>query len=176
MSSQREIETRIIQPSYILQAKVGSGPLDPRKVAESQRIIDTNQVDFVPLGLELLDQLEKTMKEAREKPMDPAELRELLTQPIMQLKGSASMFKYDLIGRLANVMLSFLETIKEVDDDAYAIVEAHHKTLRAIITKRMSGSGGVNGRAFIDELKDACRRYFTRKNIPIMRAFEVETP
>ena len=176
MSSNSEVETRVIKASYILQSKVGAGPLDQEKVRESQRVIDTNRVDFVPLGLEFLDELEAILKQAKEEHMDPTELRELMTQPIMQLKANASMFKYDLIGDLANVMLSFLESIKEVDNDAHEIVEAHHKTLRAIITKRMSGNGGVHGQAFTNELKQACRRYFNAKNIPVSGVFLVDKP
>ena len=176
MSSDNEIETRVIKASYILQSKVGAGPLDQEKVRDSQRVIDTNRVDFVPLGMEFLDELAEIMKKAKKEQMDPKELRELMTQPIMQLKGNASMFKYNLIGELANVMLSFLESIKEVDNDAYEIVEAHHKTLHAIIMKRMAGDGGAHGQAFTNELKQACRRYFNAKNIPISGVFLVDAP
>jgi hypothetical protein len=176
MSSKREIETRVIKASYILQAKVGAGPLDERRVQDSQRVIDTNTVDFVPMGLEFLDELERLLKDARSRAdINPAELRESLTQPIMQLKGNAAMFKYDMVGALANIMLTFLESLHQVDGDAFEIVEAHHKTLKAIIMKRMQGDGGANGLAFQNELKDACRRYFTKRNIPVSGLFTVST-
>lgn len=174
MNSEQDVETRVIKASYILQAKVGAGPLDAEKVRESQRVIETNKVDFVPLGLEFLDSLEKILNEAKETKMAPAELREKLTQPIMQLKGNASMFHYNLIGNLANIMLSFLESLKEVDSDALEIVEAHHKTLKAIIMKRMQGDGGMNGQAFQSELKGACQRYFTKRNIAVGGVFSVD--
>ena len=174
MNNEQEIETRVIKASYVLQAKVGAGPLDAEKVRESQRVIETNKVDFVPLGLEFLDNLEKILQEATQTKMEPEELRERLTQPIMQLKGNASMFHYNLIGDLANIMLSFLESIKEVDSDALEIVGAHHQTLKAIIMKRMQGDGGMNGKAFQNELKGACKRYFAKREIAVGGVFNVD--
>ncbi len=173
-NNQEEIETKVIKASYVLQSKVGSGPLDAQKVSESQRVIETNKVDFVPLGLEILDSLEVILNEAKASQMEPEELREKLTQPIMQLKANASMFHYNLIGNLANIMLSFLESIKEVDNDALEIVGAHHQTLKAIIMKRMQGDGGMNGTAFQNELKSACQRYFTKRNISVGSVFTVD--
>lgn len=173
MISDQDVETKVIKASYVLQSKVGSGPLDEEKVRESQRVIETNKVDFAPMGLQFLEQLEVVLEEAKKTDIAPAELREQITQPIMQLKANASMFKYDLVGSLANIMLSFLESIKEVDDEAYEIVGAHHKTLKAIIDKRMEGNGGNHGVAFQNELKDACRRYFSKRNIPVGGVFVV---
>ncbi len=174
MTNDQDVETKIIKASYVLQSKVGSGPLDAQKVKDSQRVIETNMVDFVPLGLQFLDELETVLIDSQKTQMDAVELREKMTQSIMQLKANASMFKYDLIGNLANIMLSFLESLKEVDSDAYEIVGAHHKTLKAIIMKRMQGDGGAHGVAFQSELKDACRRYFSKRNIPLSGVFAVD--
>jgi hypothetical protein len=51
------------------------------------------------------------------------------------------------------------------------IVRAHHQTLKAIVTKRMSGDGGEHGKAFQNELISACRRYFAKRNIPASGVF-----
>ena len=174
MSSEHEIETRIIEASYLLQAKVGKGPVDARKVQESQHIIETNQVDFVPFGLEFLEDLEEVINKARAKKMNIQDVRESLAQPIMQLKANASMFKYNLVGNLATIMLNFLEGISAVDDEAIEIVDAHHKTLKAIIVKRMQGSAGENGQALQQELKRACRRYFLKRELPVPGIFKAK--
>ncbi|MCB1531787.1 MAG: hypothetical protein KDJ35_02845, partial [Alphaproteobacteria bacterium] len=63
----------------------------------------------------------------------------------------------------ANVMLSFLEAVKELDEDVVRIVEAHHKTLSAIVIKKMQGDGGQAGKLMEDELRAACKRYFSKK-------------
>ncbi len=63
------------------------------------------------------------------------------------------------VGNLAQVMLGFLESLSHIDDNALEIVEAHHKTLNAIIAKQMKGDGGKYGQELQEELTHACERY-----------------
>ncbi len=147
----------------MLQAKVGAGPLDKNIVEECQKVMDQNDIDFVPLGLEYLEKLDSAIKSAKSGQASKNDAVVLMTSPVMQLKANAATFKYTLIGNLANVMLSFLESIKEIDEGVIQIVEAHHKTLSAIVIKRMEGDGGPYGKKLEDELKNACKRYFNNK-------------
>ena len=73
------------------------------------------------------------------------------------------MFKYDLVGNLTNIMLNFLETVEDFDDDVIDIVQAHEDTLRHIITNKIAGDGGEDGMRLQKELKDACKRYFAKR-------------
>ena len=154
---------KIHKANYMLQQKVGSGPLDPAAIERMQNAIDTNEVDFTPLGMEYLNQLSEALEHAKDDSVDLGERKERLTGPVMQLKANATIFHYNLIGSLANVMLSFLEAIKELDKDAIDIVKAHHTTLHAIILKKMQGDGGEIGATMVKELKDACARYYKKK-------------
>ena len=156
---------RILKAIPLLQAKVGKGEISERKIKKSQRIIDENDVDFAPLALEFLEQLEAGIKAAKKGGDDVAKLIAGMSAPVMQLKGNAGMFGYSLIGRLANIMLNFLETIETIDDDVIEIAEAHHKTIHLIITNKMAGPGGDYGQELQTELKEACRRYFAKKDI-----------
>lgn len=156
-------QPRVIKANYVLQAKIGSGPLDSKTVEKCQKVIDNNDVDFAPLAIQFLDTLKKAIEEARQGNVNLEESIQTMTQPVMELKANAKIFKYDLIGNLANVMLSFLEAIKTMDKNVIEIVDAHHKTLTAIVTNKMKGNGGVNGKQLEQELKDACKRYFQSK-------------
>lgn len=78
---------------------------------------------------------------------------------VMQLKANAAVFHYRLVGNLAQVMLGFLESLTHIDDNALEIVDAHHKTLNAIIAKQMKGDGGQHGQELQQELIRACERY-----------------
>ena len=60
-------------------------------------------------------------------------------------------------------MLSFLEHIKELNDDAVEIIDAHEKTLTLIVTRDIKNDGGQMGKQLITELENACARYY-RKN------------
>ncbi|MCB9987992.1 MAG: hypothetical protein H6868_01510 [Rhodospirillales bacterium] len=154
--------THIIRSNRLLQAKVGNGPLDEKKIAKSQEVIDNFEIDFAPLATEHLDELEHLVVKALKAGSAPKELAEDITQTIMQLKANAGMFGYGLMGNLTTIMLNFLENIDEMDEDVVDIVDAHQQTLRAIVSNRMAGDGGEHGRELQKELKDACRRYFDK--------------
>jgi hypothetical protein len=149
----------VYKASKMLQQKVGAGPLDEEVVKKSQKVLDENDVDFTPMGLQFLGKLEAALKQANDASIDMKVRKQALTAPVMELKANASIFKYNLIGTLANIMLSFLESTPTLDKDAITIVDAHHKTLHMIVVKKMTGDGGQHGEIFVRELKDACARY-----------------
>jgi hypothetical protein len=156
-------QPRVIKANYVLQAKVGSGPLDPKVVEKCQSVIDNNDVDFAPLAKEFLDKLAEAIASARSGNCDTQSVINNMSSPVMELKANAALFKYDLIGKLANVMLSFLESVKMIDKTVIEIVDAHHKTLSVIVLKKMKGDGGSYGVQLEQELKDACIRYLQKK-------------
>jgi hypothetical protein len=156
-------KANIIKASYRLQQKVGAGPLDERTVKASQGVIDTNQVDFGPLGLAILKRLEDGLNSAQNSAVTMQQLKETLIAPVMELKANAAIFHYTLIGNLANIMLSFLEAILVMDKDALDIVRAHHDSLHMIIVRKIEGDGGEAGKQLIKELQQACDRYYHKK-------------
>ncbi len=153
---------RIIKASHLLQSKVGSGEIEDAKIQKMQRIIDTTTTDFVPMGLRLLEELAVVLKNAEQKTADEDSLIRAMAAPVMQIKANASMFHYELIGTLASIVLDFLEHIDGLDDAALEIVNAHHQTLSLILNTKMSGMGGEQGAALERELRDACKRYFSK--------------
>ena len=156
-------KARVIKASRMLQAKIGPGPLDMDMIKECQKIIDDNDVDFGPLAKEQLALLNTGVENALKGEGEHTALIAGIVEPVMQIKANASMFKYDLLGRLANIMLNFLETIENLDKDVLEIVKAHHNTLTLIINSEMKGDGGPAGAQLEKELKDACKRYFAKQ-------------
>lgn len=157
-------KAKVYKASNMLQQKIGTGPLDEKTVKRMQQAIDSNDVDFTPLGEQFLAQLEMAIEMARKvEGNDISAYKKSLTEPVMQLKANAAIFHYHLIGNLANVMLSFLEALTTLDKDSIEIIQAHHTTLKAIIAKKMKGDGGEIGAQMVKELKDACARYYAKK-------------
>lgn len=154
---------KIHKADLALQEKIGTGQLDERTIARCQKVIDNNNVDFAPLAFEFLANLEVAIKTANKDSVAMENAVQNMTTPVMQLKANASTFRYLLIGNLANVMLSFLETIKQLDKDSISIVAAHHKTLKAIVQNKMAGHGGTIGKKMENELRSACKRYFSKR-------------
>ena len=159
-------KARIIKASKTLQIKAGTGEIEAEKITKAEIVIEKNAEDFGPIAKEFLDRLLLATDTARAEGSDlnkNAMLKAAMTQPVMELKANARMFKYDLVTSLANIMLGFLENVRELDKDAIEIVAAHHKTLSIIVLKKMKGDGGSNGILLQTELEDAVDRYFKRR-------------
>jgi hypothetical protein len=156
-------QPKIIKADHKLQVKVGTGPLDEQLVIASQKVIENNDVDFAPVGLAILKKLEAALESVEKNSVSAQQAKSMLTAPVMELKANAAIFHYHLIGSLANIMLSFLEAITTMDDDAVKIVRAHHDSLHMILVRRMAGDGGAAGKQLTAELQDACRRYHQRR-------------
>lgn len=162
-------KARIIKANHLLQNKVGMGPVDPKKVEKSQTVIDNNTVDFKPLANEYLLELANTIASAKKDPEHPHAIQKII-EPVMQLKANGKMFGYNLVSELAKIMLDFLEAIDKLDNDVIDIIDAHYTTINAIVTNQMEGDGGEFGRELTSEIKDACKRYFSKmgkQGIPI---------
>ncbi len=156
-------KANVIKANYRLQQKVGAGTVDTATIQDMQNVIEDNTVDFVPVGMDILRKLEAALMQASNPSVTMQKLKADLTAPVMELKANAATFHYPLVGRLANIMLSFLEAIRIMDKDAIDIVQAHHDTLRMIILRGMKGDGGVAGDNLARELELACQRYYNKK-------------
>lgn len=155
-------KANVIKANHKLQIKAGFGKPDQERVAESQKVIETNEVDFAPLGFSILQKLKTALNESRKDGASMHDIKAALTAPVMELKANAAIFHYALVGNLANIMLHFLETMKTLDANAIEIVKAHHDTLHMIIARNMKGTGGAVGLQLETELKQACARYYKK--------------
>ena len=163
-SNYSDRETNIIKANRMLQAKVGSGSIDEKRIEQSQALIDSDKTDFAPMASEYLGRLETALANIPEEPANVKIAIQPIIVEIMQLKANAAMFSYGLVGTLANIVLNFLENLHTWDKDALAIIDAHIKTLRIIVRNGMKGDGGDYGHQLTNELRDACQRYFTKKS------------
>ncbi|MCB1680389.1 MAG: hypothetical protein H6858_05655 [Rhodospirillales bacterium] len=152
-------KVRIIRANYLLRSKIGTGNISPETIQECQKVIEENEIDFSPLAREFLDDLAETIRKTRSREISESEAVARMAECVMQLKANAAIFHYKLVGNLAQVMLGFLESLNHIDANAVEIVEAHHKTLSAIVEKQMRGDGGKYGRQLEEELTHACERY-----------------
>lgn len=156
-------QAKIIKADLTLLQKIGNGPLDERTITRCQTIIDNNQVDFAPLAQELLARLKNAIALARKGNTESPAVIQAMAESVMQLKANAAVFRYTLIGNLANIMLGFLESVRTIDGDVIEIVAAHERTLSVIVIKKIEGDGGTNGKLLEEELQNACKRYLNKK-------------
>ena len=74
------------------------------------------------------------------------------------MKSNGSMFHYQLISMISDVMLRFLEKAKIIDKDFTDIFGVYLKVLEIILNKRLTGNGSKEGYALTQELHNACQR------------------
>lgn len=149
-----------ITPPNRMKQKVGSGGIPEHVLERSQRYLESNPVDYSPYATEFMKQLHAIYKAGRDGKTgaDAPSLREI-TQIIMQLKANGSMFHYQLLSMISDVLLRFMENVKHVDEDFLDILEVYIHILKVVIDKRLTGNGGTEGYALTDELNRACERY-----------------
>jgi len=156
-----DTKVKIYNASKVLQRKAGTGKIDPKKLKEAEKVIEENTVNFVPMAMDYLTELEKAISAAKDND-GSADHHHKITLPIMHLKSTGTVFKYPLVSDLSDITLTFLETTKTVNTDVLAIVMAHEQLLHAILAEEISGDGGAKGKAMKKEMASVCDRYLKK--------------
>jgi two-component system chemotaxis response regulator CheY len=164
--------TEIIKANHVLQAKVGIGQIPDDALLKSQSLIEKNNFNFAPIAKQFLKQFRDALDIAHTETYTNRKSIERLINPVMQIKANARIFRYELLGDLASIMLNFLENMNELDEDAMAIIEAHHTTLSRIVSDELHGDGGSNGKSFQEELEAACKRYLQSRILRQRKAMQ----
>lgn len=154
-------------PSNTLKQKVGDGGIPAYILKQCQDFLESNPVDFAPYARRFLEDLVQIKKDIEESRMtDPAATMTTITNIIMQLKANGSMFHYQLISMISDVMLRFLEKAQKLDGDFLEIFAVYIRVLTAIVNVQLRGNGGKEGYILTQELHNACIRYYSKHNIP----------
>ena len=142
-----------------LAAKAGVGTIDKNAVERSQRIMNENKIDFIPIARQYLQELKQSLDAAKKQDNPPSNILQDFISPIMQLKANARILGFDLVGNLTNIVLNFLETLNEIDSHVLDIVDSQYRTLNHLVENDFRGEGGKTGVDFERELHAACQRY-----------------
>lgn len=155
-------KVRFFRPPNIFKQKVGEGGIPPERLRKAQDFIESTQVDFRPFAEEYLEILEKTLRDYEDNVLTSREAIDRMTVPIMQLKANGGMFRYDLVSEVADILLFFLEKMERLNADSLSIIRIHLSTLQSITGNSLTGAGGREGRALVNELERACDRYIKK--------------
>ncbi len=161
-SGRGKTKVRFIDPPNILREKVGSGGIESLRLKRAEEYIDESPVDFAPIAQEMMKRLDDIVADAKSGKIHGSDAVDKLTQPIMEIKANGGMFKYMLASEIADIVLNFLENIDELNNEVYDIIAAHQNTLTVIVTNKLRGSGGREGKALAQELYGACKRYYRK--------------
>lgn len=154
-----------ITPPNKLKTKVGEGGIPAFVLKQCQTYLESNPVDFTPYGHRYLGQLKEIKLRADRGNVGLEGIHEDLTNIVMQLKSNGSMFHYQLLSMISDVMLRFLEKAKTLDQDFLDIFSVYLNVTENILNKKLRGNGGPEGYALTQELHNACMRYYARYKI-----------
>lgn len=152
-------------PPNKLKQKVGDGGIPAFMIKKCQEYLESNPVDFTPYATRHLDELIDLKNQIQSKKIDNETAATKIVNIIMQLKSNGSMFHYQLISMISDVMLRFMENVKVLNDDFIDILGMYNKILEIILTKRLNGNGGREGYALTHELNGACQRYYSKYDV-----------
>jgi hypothetical protein len=160
-------KSRLVKPENTLKKKAGSGGFNEKDLVKAQSMIENNEIDFRPLGADLLKELDEVLADIRAGKIDLAGSLGNIMYPMMQLKSQGGLFKYPLITQISHLMLDFLESITEADEDILEITGAYRRTIHAVLTLEIKGKDTKEGRDLCLALRDAFERYYkvSRKKV-----------
>ncbi len=153
-------------PRNKLKEKVGDGGIPAHLIKKCQDLLESNPVDFTPHARRFHERLEIIRHKIGSSPQNPEQTVAEILNIVMQLKSNGSMFHYQLISMVSDVMLHFLENVRKLDGDFLEILTVYNRVLDIILNKRLSGNGGREGYILTQELHGACLRYYAKYAIP----------
>jgi hypothetical protein len=153
-----------IIPPNALKMKVGEGGIPAHVLRQCQVHLESNPVDFRPYGLKFLGDLRTMRKDIRE---DNKDILPRVVNTVMSLKSNGSMFQYQLVSMISDVMLRFMENVKRLDQDFIDIFDVYIKVLDIVFNKSLTGNGGREGQILTQEFHNACLRYYARNDIQV---------
>lgn len=154
---------KFITPPNRLKSKVGAGGVSEERLRRAQIVMDDFDADFRPVANELASNLEKATTAAiKELGKSNTPDKDKMVFPVMQIKANGGMFKYQLLTDVADICLQFMEAIDDYNKEAIDIIKAHERAIMIILKNNLRGDGGKEGYALVEELHDACQRYFKK--------------
>jgi len=160
---QRSNRAELISPQKKLKEKAGSGGLDRKIIAKAQTQLESNTIDFKPIGLHLIRVIDEAIRDIKSGKLQGKPAITRLLYPAMELKAQGTMFHYPLVTDISNTLINFLETVTEANDDVIDLVVGFKMAGQAILSKSLTGDGGAVGKELRTALTDAYTRFHKDK-------------
>jgi hypothetical protein len=151
---------QLIHPPQKLKEKAGSGGLDRSILALAQQRLESNTLDFKPIGLHLIRTIDETLHDIRAGKVRGKQAIQRLLYPAMELKAHGAMFHYTLMTEISETLMNLLESLNELDSDVVELIAGYKMAGTVIFSKGLTGNGGVAGNKLRTALNDAYARFY----------------
>jgi len=153
--------TRLVKPKNSLKAKVGHGGFKEEDLKKAQIAIEENKVDFKPIALGLLGELDQILLDLKSGKLEISASGKIM-DPLMQLRAQGSLFHYASITRISDVVVDFLDGLDGLDDHVIEILSAYKNAGTAILALEIHDKDDAKVAALVKELQNTCKRYHDR--------------
>ena len=151
---------RVIKATKDLRSKIGpNAGITPTQISEAQKFINNSGLDYTEQALNYMKQLEDVVMGLRATPYNREGDYNLVSTPIMQIKGQAGMFGNKLASEISYVLLVFLEKFQRLDDSVLDIIDQYIKAIRLSYNDRFYDNDSDGGKKIVVELDMVLKRY-----------------
>lgn len=151
---------RLIKATKELRAKIGpSAKITEKQIAKAQDFIESSGLDYSQTALSYLKELEGVIEEMRLNSYNRESDYNMVSMPIMQIKGQAGMFGNHLASEISYIILMFMEKFQRLDDHVLDIIGVYIKAVRLSYELKLYNSDTPGGKDIVNELKDVLARY-----------------
>lgn len=156
---------KLIKPENTLKKKVGNGGIDQVALEKAQYAIDNNSVDFRPIALGFVAEIDSILRMVPQRDLNDPQLLGEVTYPVMQLKAQGGLFHYPLISKVSHILTEFFDNVGKLDDVGLQLLTCFRHTIDAIVRHQLKNENSPQGMALSKALNDACERYYRRYEI-----------
>lgn len=154
-------KAKIITLHNTIKKKIGSGGLDAATIAEAEKVLTENTVDFKPIAEVLLKELAEAIESTRNSDTEYEAHIEAMIYPAAQFKTQGVVFHYPLVSDISDILINFLETITTPPaEEALDIITAHKMAISVVINSGIKDRFHPQGEELKRSLMDACQRYY----------------
>lgn len=151
---------RVIKATRTLRAKIGAGTkITPEQITTAQDFIENSGLDYSKTALGYIKQLEGVIAAMRETRYNRESDYNMISMPIMQIKGQAGMFGNDLATAISYRILVFLEKFQRLDDAVLDILAVYTKAIKLSYNLKLYNANTQGAREIVKELDEALSRY-----------------
>ncbi|PCH99449.1 MAG: hypothetical protein COB76_05710 [Alphaproteobacteria bacterium] len=151
---------RVIKATMELRNRIGHGTkITSEQIEKAQDFIDTSGLDYSETALGYIKQLEGVIEEMRLSDYDRESDYNMVSMPIVQIKGQAGMFGNDLASALSYRILVFLEKFRRLDDAVLDIVGVYCQAIKLSYNLKLYNIDTKGGKEIVSELDGVLERY-----------------
>jgi len=146
-----------------LRAKIGPGAkIEQKDIEEAQHYLENIDLDYKPVALGHIHELERVVQGMRMTDYNREQDYNMITMPIMQIKGQAGMFGNHLASETSYLLLFFIEQFQRLDDKILDIIEVYIRAIRLSYDMQIYDPASPGGKDIVEELRHVLSWYRDR--------------